>query len=51
MAENDHPGTPAAADDDDPGWPIGFMVIVGLAALYLGWRLVQFLGDVLGWVF
>lgn len=26
---------------EDEKWPIGFMVILLLAALYLGWRLVQ----------
>lgn len=26
---------------DEEKWPIGFMTIVGLAALYLLWRLVQ----------
>lgn len=25
-------------------WPIGFMLLVGAAALYLGWRLVQGIG-------
>lgn len=31
---------PDGAPDDEP-WPVGFMVILLLAALYLGWRLVQ----------
>ena len=35
-ATSQTPETP----DDEP-WPIGFMVILLLAALYLGWRLVQ----------
>ena len=26
---------------EEESWPIGFMVILLLAALYLGWRLVQ----------
>lgn len=26
---------------DDEKWPIGFMIILGLASLYLLWRLVQ----------
>ena len=26
---------------DDEKWPIGFMTILGLAALYLLWRMVQ----------
>lgn len=25
-------------------WPIGFMLLVGAVALYLGWRLVQGIG-------
>ena len=29
------------AESDDEPWPVGFMVILLLAALYLGWRLVQ----------
>jgi hypothetical protein len=35
--EEDRPDT---ASDDEP-WPVGFMVILLLAALYLGWRFVQ----------
>ena len=26
---------------DDLEWPIGFIIILALAALYLGWRLIQ----------
>ena len=29
------------SEADDEPWPVGFMVILLLAALYLGWRLVQ----------
>ena len=32
---------PDAAANDDETWPIGFMIVVILAVLYLGWRLVQ----------
>jgi hypothetical protein len=28
-------------DEEDPGWPVGFMVMTGLAALYLVVRFVQ----------
>ena len=28
-------------EDEDPGWPIGFLAFVGLAALYLIIRFVQ----------
>jgi hypothetical protein len=41
----------AASTEEDPGWPIGFMIFVGLAALYLGWRLIQLVGWLLGWLF
>lgn len=27
--------------EEDQSWPIGFMIILMLVALYLGWRLVQ----------
>ncbi len=37
----DRPETPA---NDDESWPIGFLIIVTLAVLYLGWRLVQGVG-------
>lgn len=40
-------GAPLGEDVDPPEeleWPIGFMVVVGLAALYLIWRLVQLVG-------
>ena len=30
--------------EEELDWPIGFMVIVGLAAVYLLWRLVQMVG-------
>jgi hypothetical protein len=32
---------PQDQSTDEEKWPIGFMTIVGLAALYLLWRLVQ----------
>ena len=44
MPEDPHP-TPDTAEDEP--WPIGFMVILTLAALYLGWRLVQGIGWVI----
>ncbi len=31
-------------------WPIGFMLLIGVTALYLGWRLVQGIGVLIGWV-
>ncbi|MEA2010281.1 MAG: hypothetical protein U9N78_06220 [Actinomycetota bacterium] len=31
-------------------WPIGFMLLIGITALYLGWRLIQGLGVLVGWI-
>ena len=31
-------------------WPIGFMLLVAAVALYLGWRLVQGIGALVGWI-
>ena len=35
------------AEDEDESWPIGFMIILTLVVLYLGWRLVQGIGWVI----
>ena len=35
-------------ESEDPGWPIGFLVLLSAAALYLGWRLLQTIGWVVG---
>jgi hypothetical protein len=62
MTQSDHePSGETASEDaavDDAGavdeelpWPIGFMVIVGLAGLYLAWRLIQLIGRGLDWLF
>jgi hypothetical protein len=32
---------------EDESWPIGFMIVLALAALYLGWRLIQGVGWVI----
>jgi hypothetical protein len=32
---------------EDETWPIGFMIILTLVVLYLGWRLVQGVGWVI----
>lgn len=37
-------------DGSDRRWPIGFMLLVGAVALYLGWRLVQGVGALIGWI-
>ena len=47
----DPEAAPAAADhgtDDDPGWPISFILLVVAGALYLILRLIQFVADVMG---
>lgn len=31
----------AESQEEDLPWPVGFIVLVSLAALYLGWRLIQ----------
>ncbi|MCP3977463.1 MAG: hypothetical protein GY720_23485 [bacterium] len=33
--------------EEELKWPIGFITILVLAALYLGWRLIQLLGRIL----
>ncbi|MCP4305831.1 MAG: hypothetical protein GY788_13355 [bacterium] len=43
---DDGPRTTPETETDDETWPIGFMIIITLAALYLGWRLIQ----TVGWV-
>lgn len=40
MSGEDQP-EPQSESDSRDRWPIGFMLLVGAAALYLGWRLVQ----------
>ena len=43
--------TPTESTDDTEGqrWPIGFMLLLGITALYLGWRLIQGLGALIAW--
>ena len=36
---DDRPDVETEAEEET--WPIGFMIIIALAALYLGWRLIQ----------
>ena len=31
-------------------WPIGFVLLIGVTALYLGWRLVQGFGALARWI-
>ena len=39
------------ADVDDEKWPVGFIIILVLAALYLGWRLIELIAMGIDWVF
>ncbi|MGB5167970.1 MAG: hypothetical protein WBN35_04990 [Acidimicrobiia bacterium] len=41
---------PNEEGDSGQRWPIGFMLLVGAIALYLGWRLVQGIGVLVGWI-
>lgn len=43
------PGEPGRAPSQER-WPIGFMLLVGAVALYLGWRLVQGAAALVGWI-
>ena len=40
-----------SGSDEDLKWPVGFLVMVGLAALYLVVRLVQMAGWAVDWLF
>ena len=40
----------AGEEDSHDRWPIGFMLLVGAVALYLGWRLVQGIGWAVDWL-
>jgi hypothetical protein len=37
--------------EEEPPWPIGFIVLVSLAALYVGWRLIQLIVRGIDWLF
>ena len=50
MTSDDSPGPNNEEDDSSQRWPIGFMVLVGAIALYLGWRLMQGIGALVGWI-
>lgn len=38
---------PTTEAEEDESWPIGFMLILTLVVLYLGWRLIQGIGWVI----
>ncbi len=44
VAVDDRPHTRNAPETEDETWPIGFMIILTLVVVYLGWRLVQGVG-------
>ena len=37
----ERPHASQTPETEEESWPIGFMIIVTLAVLYLGWRLIQ----------
>ena len=49
MTEDPSPSGPDE-DTERQRWPIGFMLLLGVTALYLGWRLVQGVGVLIGWI-
>ena len=48
-SENPAPSEPTA--EDDLKWPIGFIVMVTLAGLYVVLRLIQMAGWAIDWLF
>lgn len=47
MTDADQPKSDCEEQKPDR-WPIGFMLLIGAVSLYLGWRLVQGIGWVVG---
>ena len=43
---NGHEVAGEAPTQEDLEWPVGFIIMLVLVALYLGWRLFQLLGGV-----
>jgi hypothetical protein len=48
---SDHQPATDQTSEDDLKWPIGFIVIVTLAGLYLALRFVQVGGWLIDWLF
>jgi len=48
MSPDDRPELPGDEGSRDR-WPVGFMLLIGATALYLGWRLVQGIGWAIEW--
>jgi len=38
----------APAGEEEIKWPISFMLILALTAIYVGWRIVQMVGNLFG---
>ena len=38
------------AEPRDEKWPVGFIVLVAAATIYLGWRLIQGIAWLVDWV-
>ncbi|HEX9856660.1 MAG TPA: hypothetical protein VGC47_15220 [Acidimicrobiia bacterium] len=43
-ADEGHPASSAEHDDEDLPWPVGFLILVVAAGLYLLWRAIQIAG-------
>lgn len=39
-----------ASTDGRERWPIGFMLLIGALTIYLGWRLIQGVTALIGWL-
>ena len=48
--ESDSTEGTSPSDPDDLEWPVGFMAGLAIAALYLGWRLIQMVGRLFDWI-
>jgi hypothetical protein len=40
--------TSPASTEEEIKWPISFMLILALTAIYVGWRIIQMLGNLFG---
>ena len=38
----------APAAEEEVKWPIGFMLVLALASIYVGWRVIQMIGNLFG---
>ncbi len=44
------PDRDAVPQEERGRWPIGFMLLLGALAIYLGWRLIQGVMALVGWL-